>query len=104
MSYSCFLDFFGIKTAHEDLHSSAIKKATNGVSNADLKIRSLGHVEFDNENIEKLKHTKYKTEFLANPPDLTAGNFDQETEICVKEINVDLKTVIESYKKCISMH
>ena len=80
------------------------KKQTNPVNNADLKIRTLGHVEFDNANIEKLKQTKYRTEFLPNPPDLVNQNFDHESEICIKEVNVDLKTVIESYKKCISTY
>jgi hypothetical protein len=80
------------------------KKQTNPVNNADLKIRTPGHVEFDNENIEKLKHTKYRTEFLPNPPDLVNENFDHENEICIKEVNVELKTVIESYKKSISRY
>ena len=64
--------------------------------------RSIGHVEFDNENLSKLRQTKFKTEFLPSPNDLTNESFDDESELCVKELNIDLKIVIESYKKCIS--
>jgi hypothetical protein len=79
-----------------ELSNSTIRKQN------DTK-RSLGHVEFDNENLERLKQqSKYKTEFSPNPVDLTIETFENEDEICVKEINIDLKTVVESYKKCIS--
>lgn len=64
-----------------------------------------GHVGFDNANLEKTRGQKDMADdtYSENPADLTTKTFNDERDVCVKEIKIELKTVIESYKKCISM-
>ncbi len=42
-------------------------------------------------------------EFSDKPTDLLTTSFENEKEICVKNASVNIKTVIDSYIKCIGM-
>lgn len=76
---SAHIEFVGIKFSEE----------------YQFQTKSPGHVGFNTFDLAS-------SLFAANPIDLLAKDFTREDDICVKDLNIDIKTVIESYKKAIS--
>jgi hypothetical protein len=78
-------DFFGIHKIVQD-H----KSTTDGMTDTMMDEKT------------SLSDKKYANDlFHSNPMDFKNKTFENDDDVYVKEINIDLKTVKESYEKCI---
>ena len=109
MNFKClfwnFAEFFEV-SINSEMHNKNVPQKSK--SDTYLKENSnLESVHFDGAENRQVKSSKSTAEqkindmFHSNPINFANKNFDNTNEVFVKEINIDLSTVIESYKKSI---
>ena len=90
-----FSEFFGVQSNNvEDFFINARKSK---ISNDDNQIDFDVKTNFDEEK----KAPNYNDFFHSNPINFLNKKFQDESEVFIQKIDVDIKTVIESYTKSI---
>jgi len=106
LSQSSHYEFFGVVVdPRHDLLPIKESEMTSTVNEdeltkaTDYEKEQQIYLSSKDRNIQVLKLNEF---FHVNPVDFRGRRFEEENEVFIREVNVDLKTVIESYEKAIS--